>query len=134
MTNGRQGSTRRRAVGAALVWLTILAWAGPAIAEASNAASKAASTPALPIQARATKTKKAPAAPVKLVDINSASRKELKTLPGIGDAEAEKIIANRPYLSKTELVGKNVLPIGPYLSLKNKIIAKQKNTRKVVAP
>jgi competence protein ComEA len=64
-----------------------------------------------------------PPPPVHLVDINSASRRELKTLPGIGDAEADKIIANRPYLTKTELVTKQVLPTGPYLSLKSRIVA-----------
>ena len=67
--------------------------------------------------------KKKPAAPVKLVDINSASLQQLKTLPGIGDAEAKKIIAHRPYLTKTELVSKGVLPTGPFLSLKRRVVA-----------
>ena len=57
------------------------------------------------------------------VDLNSASRKELMTLPGIGAAEAGQIIANRPYLTKTDLVAKNVLPVGPYLSLKHLVVA-----------
>jgi hypothetical protein len=57
------------------------------------------------------------------VDLNSASRKELMTLPGIGAAEAARIVANRPYLTKTELVTKNVMPLGPYLSLKNLVVA-----------
>jgi predicted DNA-binding helix-hairpin-helix protein len=61
-----------------------------------------------------------------VVDINSASRKELMTLPGIGTAEADKIIANRPYLTKTELVTKGVLPTGPFLSLKRQVVALHK--------
>ena len=59
------------------------------------------------------------------VDINSASRAQLKTLPGIGDAEAERIVAGRPYLSKADLASKHVIPTGVYLSLKNRVIAKQ---------
>ena len=57
------------------------------------------------------------------VDINSASRKELMTLPGIGAKEAHQIIANRPYLTKTELVTKGVLPVGPFLSLRDFVVA-----------
>ena len=60
------------------------------------------------------------------VDLNSASRQELMTLPGIGDAEAKKIIANRPYLTKSELVTKNVLTVGPFLSLKHLVVAMPK--------
>jgi DNA uptake protein ComE-like DNA-binding protein len=67
--------------------------------------------------------------PVKLVDINSASRAELKTLPGIGDAEADRIIKGRPYLSKAELVTRNVMPEGVYVSLKKQIIAKQPSNK-----
>jgi len=63
------------------------------------------------------------------VDINSAGRNELTTLPGVGPAEADRIIANRPYLTKTELVTKQVLLVGPYMSLKNRVVAMQKFKR-----
>jgi DNA uptake protein ComE-like DNA-binding protein len=64
-------------------------------------------------------------APAKLVDINSASAEELKTLPGIGDAEAAKIIASRPYGSKAWLVGHKILSEDKYPAIKDLIIAKQ---------
>jgi competence protein ComEA len=62
---------------------------------------------------------------VALVDINSASRAQLKTLPGIGDAEADRIVAGRPYLSKADLASRHVVPTGIYLSLRHRVIAKQ---------
>jgi DNA uptake protein ComE-like DNA-binding protein len=62
-----------------------------------------------------------PAAPVKKVDLNNASLDELKTLPTVGDAEAKKIIAHRPYKSKGELVTKAGLPEGVYHAVKRKV-------------
>jgi competence protein ComEA len=61
----------------------------------------------------------------KLVDINSASEKDIKALPGIGDAYCAKIIAGRPYAKKDQLVSKNVIPQKTYDKIKDKIIAKQ---------
>ena len=62
---------------------------------------------------------------IKPVDINSASEKQLKKLPGIGDAQAKRIIANRPYASKIWLVTNGVIGEGPYANSKQLIIAKQ---------
>jgi len=95
------------------------------VAPPERAASAPASPHVMPGQMPTAEKKTPPAAPAKLVDINSAGRKELMTLPGIGGAEATKIIANRPYLTKTELVTKGVLPTGPYLSLKKQVVAMQ---------
>jgi competence protein ComEA len=113
---------------ALLSLVTTSALALPAAA-ASAPAATSASAPAPNTHSRP-KAKAAPTAPVKLVDINSAGRKELMTLPGIGGAEADKIIAGRPYLTKTELVSKNVLATGPYLSLKPLIVAMPKSKSK----
>ena len=57
------------------------------------------------------------------IDLNSATRKELMTLPGVDAALAGRIIASRPYLSKTDLVTKDVLAVGPFLSLKHLVVA-----------
>jgi DNA uptake protein ComE-like DNA-binding protein len=75
------------------------------------------------VPAAAPLPRRGPAVVEHYVDLNSASSKELMTLPGIGAAEASRIIANRPYLTKTELVSKNVLPLGPFLSLKRFVVA-----------
>jgi len=64
---------------------------------------------------------KAPAAPLKKVDINNASLEELKTRLQLGDAEARKIIKHRPYKSKGELVTKAKLPEGVYQTVKRKV-------------
>jgi radical SAM superfamily enzyme with C-terminal helix-hairpin-helix motif len=61
-----------------------------------------------------------------LIDINSASKAELMTLPGIGDARADAIIKGRPYKGKDELVQKKIITDGVYQPIKDKIIAKQK--------
>ena len=66
-------------------------------------------------------------AKVKLVDINSATKDELKTLPGIKDAEADKIIKERPYRSKVLLVSLRVISDDVYKGLKDLIFAKYKD-------
>src|SRR5437879_3279291 len=51
-------------------------------------------------------TKSAPAKSGKKLDLNTASEADLKELPGIGDAYAKKIVDNRPYKRKDEIVKK----------------------------
>jgi len=59
------------------------------------------------------------------LDLNTASEADLKTIPGIGDAYAKKIVQSRPYKRKDELVQKKVLPKATYDKIKDHVIAKQ---------
>lgn len=68
---------------------------------------------------------KAKAEKADLLDLNTATAEQLKALPGIGDADSEKIIKNRPYARKDELVQKKIIPRATYEGIKYKIVAKQ---------
>ena len=68
---------------------------------------------------------KADAPKAEMMDINSASEKELATLKGIGDVRAKAIVKHRPYKGKDELVQKKVIPENVYNDIKDQVIAKQ---------
>ena len=82
-------------------------------------AAKADVKPAAAAPATAPEAKKEP------MDINSATEKELATLPKIGEARAKAIIKGRPYNGKDDLINKKIIPQDAYDAIKDVIIAKQ---------
>ena len=55
------------------------------------------------------------------INVNQATKDELKKLPGITDAFAAAIIAKRPYKTKADLVVKNAIPMDLYQTLRKQV-------------
>jgi competence protein ComEA len=81
--------------------------------------------------AKATAAQSADSGKADLLDINTATKDQLATLPGIGAVYSQKIIDGRPYRAKTDLVRKNILPQSAYNKIAGMIVARQpKSTTK----
>lgn len=58
-----------------------------------------------------------------LININTASLKELDSLPGVGSVTAEKIVSGRPYTLVEDLQSKKIVSASVYEKIKDKITA-----------
>jgi DNA uptake protein ComE-like DNA-binding protein len=54
--------------------------------------------------------------------LNTASKTQLRKVPGIGDARARRIIENRPFESEAEVVESKVIPETVLKKLKDKLV------------
>jgi DNA uptake protein ComE-like DNA-binding protein len=55
------------------------------------------------------------------VELNSARRKRLAKLPGLTSADADKIIASRPYENRRDLLRKGVLTEAQFERIKDSV-------------
>jgi competence protein ComEA len=90
------------------------------------AAQSTSSTTAGNKKASATTAASQATADKDLLDLNTATKEQLSALPGIGDVYSQKIIDNRPYKAKTDLVRKKVIPSATYKKISSKVVARQK--------
>ena len=107
-----------------LTTILLGAFASLALTAAQPAAAPAkTATPAAKTANAAPAAKKA--AETKIVDINTASVDELKALPGVGDAYAQKIVDGRPYKGRNELLDRKIVPADVYSKIRLSIKARQ---------
>jgi competence protein ComEA len=59
-----------------------------------------------------------------LVDLNTATLDQLKSLPGMGTAYARRIVAGRPYTAKNQLVNRGIIPQAAYEKMQSLVVAR----------
>jgi len=60
-----------------------------------------------------------------LLDLNTASKSQLDSLPQIGPARSEAIIRGRPYNGKNDLIDRGIIPQSVYDAIKDKVVVKR---------
>ncbi|MGB7025555.1 MAG: helix-hairpin-helix domain-containing protein [Candidatus Acidiferrales bacterium] len=98
----------------------------PALKEAGRALNETAKTAAEEAHAAAQGAREGwKRGSGQLLDLNSASESDLMELPGITRRDARRIIANRPYRDKHDLVTRRIITSDEYSSIRDQITATQ---------
>src|SRR2546423_12846903 len=61
----------------------------------------------------------------KPLDLNSATKEQLQSLPGMTNSDADRIIDGRPYDAPIDLVNRRILPKAKYDQISDRIKAKK---------
>jgi len=59
------------------------------------------------------------------LDLNTATKEQLLSLPGMTAEEADKVIAGRPYDDPNDLVKRHILPKAEYDKIADQVTAKK---------
>ena len=59
------------------------------------------------------------------LDLNTATREQLVSLPGITAREADRVIAGRPYSEPSDLVTRHIIPESEYNKIADQVTAKK---------
>jgi len=110
-------------------WIVLFTAAAAIVLTANLSAQAGTGTANSKAQTTSTAKAKTATAAAEKIDINSATKDQLQSLTGIGDAYSDKIVANRPYKTKHDLVTKKVIPQATYDKIKDQIIAHQASAK-----
>ena len=61
----------------------------------------------------------------KPLDLNTATKEQLLSLPGMTEAEGDRVIAGRPYNDPSDLVKRHILPKAEYDKIADQVTAKK---------
>ncbi|MBV9086698.1 MAG: helix-hairpin-helix domain-containing protein, partial [Acidobacteriaceae bacterium] len=70
----------------------------------------------------------------RIVDLNTADRGALIRLAGLGPFLADRIIENRPYRNKLDLISRRVIPDGAYARISHQVGVAVDSETPVLAP
>lgn len=107
---------------AILIVCLVVLFSGAAFQELSGRAIAAQAQSGAAQPARQTVAEKI-AASQQLLDINTATADQLKILPGMGAAYAQRVIDGRPYTAKNQLATRGILPKDEYERIRELIVA-----------